>query len=1191
MSSWGGMTLTNKGMILQGKAQAGAQLMYTRIAVGDGTLSGQSVPALNGLISQKKNLPITRLRTQPPNKVMIGTTLSNADVTTGFYFREVGLFATDPDAGEILYAYANSGSTADYIAPAGDGVIEKTFDTVVVIGTASNVSAIIDDSLVFTRESEFNAKFDASGGHKHTGAAGDGPKLTAASLAAGAATDTVIGDRAADPATATAYGLKGSITQWFSWIAKYFKAITGKANPFDTPDITLAATKTHVDDTTRHITASERTAWNGKVDKVTGKQLSTEDYTTLEKTKLSGIATGANNYTHPTGDGNQHVPATGTSNNGKVLKAGTTAGSLSWGNVNGSEVVEDATHRFATDTEKVTWNAKETTTGSQAKADAAVLPINNRLNTESLTSINLVAGQQILNATKNARLQGLKVQGRTLIDLFGGAGSGESLTGWTQNGNQPVTLSTTQKRSGNSSFKPANDGTKSSHIYRDFTSPLDPTKQYVLVGWVYVESYTSGNQEVSLRDVGTFTSKYTVQFGSSIPVGSWQPFFIKIPTNNTLVGSGFRLLIGAISTQVNTMYFDELRLYAVSAADYAAIGTTITGEAIDRLLPYAPPGINGVDGLYVRRYGRNLLLDKPDTLHANARVNGPYDMTLMATAGFQNTYIYADAFEIRQYTLSVADAVTSNQQFVVDCLDANSAKISTSFVMTSGRTLTFTTHAGTKRLRLIPTSAAVGTYIFRNWQLELGSADTPFQPREDSLIAFGGVELHANPTDGSEPDILREVNGRYEVTRLWRELIADGTLLWEYHGTATGYKVVKLPKLAATFAGDNRLIGFVTKYNGISLVNTPSSVNVFAAGADTYRQLTSDANFYLNIASSDSGWGDSYTPTVDEIKAYFNGWKMALSGSTNPYNGTGTKVWGYQSNLYEGNTNTVPTTVAPNWTPYQLLYRLAAVTTETVQEEGALSLLEGDNFIEVGSGYVSRERVTPSTDTGNWYINNDPSLYSPGGDSRLKNKAREILNVFKDSRIGAWIIEKAATAGYGNTRANQPPAMYDPSASYSVSYIKLDKSPVPGVTGFYAASEKAQLHDLTDGVNEALARVSVVEAKKAEKDVPAQIIPTLLNGWETYGSGNAPYYYKDTLGFVHIGGMVKSGVNGSPILTLPPGYRPSATAGIESISVSNNGSGVLIGNVEVDYKGRVTPYSGGTTWLSLDNIPPFLAVN
>lgn len=45
-------------------------------------------------------------------------------------------------------------------------------------------------------------------------------------------------------------------------------------------------------------------AVTGKVDKVTGKQLSTNDYTTAEKTKLGGIATGANNYVHPnhTGD-------------------------------------------------------------------------------------------------------------------------------------------------------------------------------------------------------------------------------------------------------------------------------------------------------------------------------------------------------------------------------------------------------------------------------------------------------------------------------------------------------------------------------------------------------------------------------------------------------------------------------------------------------------------------------------------------------------------------------------------------------------------------------------------------------------------------------------------------------------------------------------------------------------------------
>lgn len=66
-----------------------------------------------------------------------------------------------------------------------------------------------------------------------------------------------------------------------------------------------------------------------KVDKVSGKQLSTEDYTTAEKQKLAGLT----NYTHPTSDGNKHVPANGTTNAGKVLTAGSAAGVYTWENI------------------------------------------------------------------------------------------------------------------------------------------------------------------------------------------------------------------------------------------------------------------------------------------------------------------------------------------------------------------------------------------------------------------------------------------------------------------------------------------------------------------------------------------------------------------------------------------------------------------------------------------------------------------------------------------------------------------------------------------------------------------------------------------------------------------------------------------------------------------------------------------
>jgi hypothetical protein len=47
-------------------------------------------------------------------------------------------------------------------------------------------------------------------------------------------------------------------------------------------------------------------------------------------TKLDTVATSANNYTHPTGDGNLHVPANGTTNNGKYLQASATAGTYTW---------------------------------------------------------------------------------------------------------------------------------------------------------------------------------------------------------------------------------------------------------------------------------------------------------------------------------------------------------------------------------------------------------------------------------------------------------------------------------------------------------------------------------------------------------------------------------------------------------------------------------------------------------------------------------------------------------------------------------------------------------------------------------------------------------------------------------------------------------------------------------------------
>ena len=111
MGQYNGMTLTTAGLQLEAKAQTGTQLAFTRVALGDGELAaGQSLAALTGLIHWKMDLPITSLAVIGTGTARMTVVLQNAELETGFFAREMGVYATDPDVGEILYAVANAGA-------------------------------------------------------------------------------------------------------------------------------------------------------------------------------------------------------------------------------------------------------------------------------------------------------------------------------------------------------------------------------------------------------------------------------------------------------------------------------------------------------------------------------------------------------------------------------------------------------------------------------------------------------------------------------------------------------------------------------------------------------------------------------------------------------------------------------------------------------------------------------------------------------------------------------------------------------------------------------------------------------------------------------------------------------------------------------------------------------------------------
>ena len=149
MAAFPTMTLTNAGQALQTKVQAGATLAFTRIALGDGQLNGQPISPLTALISQKASVEVDSVRVVDSSTAQASGFFSNADITTGFWWRETGLFAQDPDNGEILYGYTNAGDAGDYIPTVEDTRIEKYIFCSIAVANATTVDITIPQSDTF----------------------------------------------------------------------------------------------------------------------------------------------------------------------------------------------------------------------------------------------------------------------------------------------------------------------------------------------------------------------------------------------------------------------------------------------------------------------------------------------------------------------------------------------------------------------------------------------------------------------------------------------------------------------------------------------------------------------------------------------------------------------------------------------------------------------------------------------------------------------------------------------------------------------------------------------------------------------------------------------------------------------------------------------------------------------------------
>ena len=122
MPNWNGLIITKKGRDLQAKVEAGkTALNLTKIKIGAGTVpSNKQLEDLTDLVAPKQNVGIALKEVLADGQCRISATITNNGVNQGFYVKELGVFAQDPNVGEILYAVTND-SAPDYLPAQGWG--------------------------------------------------------------------------------------------------------------------------------------------------------------------------------------------------------------------------------------------------------------------------------------------------------------------------------------------------------------------------------------------------------------------------------------------------------------------------------------------------------------------------------------------------------------------------------------------------------------------------------------------------------------------------------------------------------------------------------------------------------------------------------------------------------------------------------------------------------------------------------------------------------------------------------------------------------------------------------------------------------------------------------------------------------------------------------------------------------------
>lgn len=152
MAEFSKLVITNKGQALLAKMIAGSgNIDFTKICTSSTVYTLEQLEALTSLSNVKQTSLISKVTRTNEVAIKVEAAFTNTDLTTGYYMRTLGLYAVDPDVGEILYAVTIENSGNCYMPPYNGITVSGAYvQLVTTVGNADSVSLEVDAAAVAT---------------------------------------------------------------------------------------------------------------------------------------------------------------------------------------------------------------------------------------------------------------------------------------------------------------------------------------------------------------------------------------------------------------------------------------------------------------------------------------------------------------------------------------------------------------------------------------------------------------------------------------------------------------------------------------------------------------------------------------------------------------------------------------------------------------------------------------------------------------------------------------------------------------------------------------------------------------------------------------------------------------------------------------------------------------------------------